>query len=77
MSGKSCHSVACDLARVGGCDKQFCFKLLSDEEQLLARAIITLWKAGGWSRSDIVELFGKRELPTSYGFINTVIEELC
>jgi len=72
---RSCFSVSCDMAAVG-CDKTFCYKLLSDEDQLLARAIRTLWKAGGWSRADLALLFCNQHDARSYGFIKTVIEEV-
>ena len=53
---RTCSSVGCELATVGGCDKTFCTKLLPDSLQLVSHAIPILFKKG-FTYEEVQDLF--------------------
>jgi len=70
---KTCSGVGCDLAKVGGCDRTFCVKLLPDKQQIIAKAIKVLMDNDKYrfDYEDIFEIFPD----VTEGFIKAVLEE--
>ena len=69
----TCSSVGCDLARVGGCDRTFCMKLLPTKQRVVAHAIKVLMGNDkyNYGYEEIWEVFPD----VTEGFIKAVLED--
>lgn len=69
----TCSSVGCELARVGGCDRTFCVKLLPPRRKIIANAIKILMdnKKYNFGYEEIFEIFPD----VTEGFIMAVLDE--
>ena len=73
MKKITCSSVGCELARVGGCDRTFCVKLLPPKEKLIAVAVRTLMNNEKYrfGYEEIMEIFPD----ITEGFIEAILNE--